>query len=235
MTVRRERRGGFLGWRLGLCLLTLALAMPAGVGPAGSQDRLEGQLVVTITASGFSPLVLRINAAPTILVWRNEDSVAHTVTLALADGVCTATIPAGSEAHCSDPQCVGQYTYSVSGFAGVNGEIVVGPAPRNLTLSVSRLVIRKGQAVTLSGTLSYESYPPSFGGQPITVLRRNAGTRAFVPIAKVPSSRRNSTWRLLVRPRTTATYRAEDDFQRRPGCRTWSPARSRPATIVVRS
>jgi hypothetical protein len=99
--------------------------------------------------------------------------------------------------------------------------------------------------VTLSGTVSYRVVRPAYVnefilggiGQPVTVLRRLRGA-GFVRLATVgstfvqqPGSIATYGWRLVVRPRATATYKARDFVSQG---RIWQIAESGAVTIRVR-
>lgn len=240
--------------RAGASLATAAVASLLVVAPVGvgAAPRMLAGATVEITATQLSPPVLRFPATLNAPSWVNDDNTAHTVTF--ANGLCTFTLEPGHRDTCrpADVWCdictgfwryVGIYPYSVSGVAAGEGEIEVAPAPRILTITTSRTLARPRQAVVLSGTLTYEEVPPPLSRQPITILRRVAGSRDFKRFRTIPpmgnalplvtGAAATFRWHLVIRPTETATYRAIDDVQP-PGGTVWQAGTSTTVTIHVR-
>ena len=214
----------------GLVALTGVLITAA----AGSAAPLSyGVVQIKITPAGLSPPSVRVKAEHVLPVWINEDSISHTLSF---DEGCKVTVAAGSRhnASCGGRLLkTGTHRYQINELPNVEGQLVVVPNERRVTLRSSRREARVGQPVTFSGTIVVENiaFSPPYG-QTITLLRRNQDARRFVPIERVvclPRSCRNYAWSITLRPTATATYVAR--IQDKPGSVIWERADS--AKVVV--
>jgi hypothetical protein len=192
-----------------------------------------------------------------VLVFINEDSVAHTVVF--AEGRCSLNVPPGeppdNEVHCFDhghgqwPLYVGTYAYTVDGE--FPGTVDVVGFPRSVSLTARTHTVRLGSPVKLHGQLTVKS-PSGHGPAPcvlsglhdrsatIRVLARHDHSHPFQRIAMFVrrgnpdrSNRHGCTfdWQLKVRPGLRTTYIADSPF----GTKWWKPATSRPFTVRVRN
>ncbi|HEY4347103.1 MAG TPA: hypothetical protein VGM80_05895 [Gaiellaceae bacterium] len=221
--------------RLSLGAACAAAALIA-VGSAGA---LRPQEVVTITGAGFSPQVLRVQTRDEVTVWSNVDKVPHTVNFGTGGKGCSITIPAGSQVQgpCGTyGGCPTQIPFSVKGFQGTTGEVVVAPQYRAVTLIASSITVHKGQPVRLSGVVSYlNASPPSPAISQPVIIRGVHGSKLGGPVATVRSTGGfKSTWHAVLHPKTTTTYEVEVVAQPANGCAQWIPAKSRRVTITVR-
>jgi hypothetical protein len=219
-------------------LLIALLASSAMLALPSSGSALSA-VFIELTPSGPSPAALTI---PTGLhpVWENGDTVAHTVVF--ADG-CSFQVAPGTIGSCPNgvPDVVGNYVYTVDGSA--QASIDVTAEGRAVTLEARTHVIRRGSELMLHGTLAIaEQSPPAFNGprQPVTVLARAAGHRAFHRIAVVAAKPVRahafppfSVWHLRVRPRAHTTYVVEANSQPAAG-QYWRNASSSPFSVRFR-
>jgi plastocyanin len=229
------------------CLGFAIAALVATAAAAGAEQIRPGGVTIAIGPGGPSPSSVR-TPSPTVFGWVNEDSVAHTVTL---DGRCTLTIQPGESAACRSADAykvfvVGTYRYRVSGTAQPEGEIVVTPNLRQVTLAASRARVRAGEAITFRGTvvarqMDWGLYPGPDLNHPVTLFRRVAGSRRFRAVGRSSSERdvgsctslgcvTTGTWSVTVRATATATYVA-----RSSGDQIFQNAESRPVVVRVTS
>lgn len=233
---------------LGLAIAALAAAATA----AGAEQIRPGGVTIAIRPGGPSPSSAQTRS-PSLFGWVNEDSVAHTVTL---DERCTLTIQPGESASCRIADAykvftVGTYRYRVSGTAEPEGEIVVTPNLRRVTLAASRTKVRAGEAVTLGGTvvareMDFGLYMGPDLGHPVTLFRRVAGSERFRAVGQAASKQDAAScsaslggcvttgrWSVTVRPSSTATYVARSSDA--AGHQIWHNAESRPVVVRVTS
>lgn len=227
------------------CLGLAVAALVATASAAGAGKIRPGGVTIAIGPGGPSPSSVR-TPSPSVFGWVNEDSVAHTVTL---NDRCTLTIQPGESAACRVADAyrvfaVGTYRYRVSGTAQPEGEIVVTPNLRQVTLAASRARVRAGETVTFRGTVvagavDWGLYPGPDLNHPVTLLRRVAGSKRFRAVGQASSKRdvtscnslgclTTGAWSVTVRPSATATYVA-----RSSGDRIWQDATSRPVVVRV--
>lgn len=193
---------------------------------------------IWLTPTGPFPAVLSIPAGM-YPVWRNNDTVTHTVVF--ANGKCSLQIVPGGYAECSDfSSLAGDYPYTVDGT--VQASIVVSPEGRAVTLRARSHRIRAGSDLRLHGQLVPEHPSPPGPGpeQPVIVLARHDRMHPFhriaVVVARIDRSNGHGLgellWQLRVRPRTRTTYIAEANSQP-PGGQYWQRAWSEPVTVLV--
>lgn len=227
------------------CLGLALAALVATATAAGAGKIRPGGVTVAIGPGGPSPSVAQ-TASPSLFSWVNEDSVAHTVTL---NERCTLTIPPGERASCRVADAyrvftVGTYRYRVSETAQPEGEIVVTPNLRRVTLAASQVRVRPGEAVTFRGTvvaraMDWGLYPGPDLNHPVTLFRRVAASRRFRAVGQASSKRdvgscsasgcvTTGAWSVTVRPSATATYVA-----RSSGDEIFQNAESRPVVVRV--
>ena len=226
---------------LGVAAATSLLAVATG---AAGRTSSFGAYEIEIGAGGAVPSPIRARAFNSLPFWMNRDAVAHTVTF--LDGGCTFTVEPGGRGWCvgqAFPIYAGSYVYRVGDSDQIYAEIVIVRNERTVSMAASKKTVRAGRPVTLSGTVLAEATADPGHGFPqvVTLLRREEGSRRFIPVRRIrsdiegapapgPSGRLlpRSAWRITVRPRSTATFvaRAADD-------RVWDPAESRRATIHV--
>jgi plastocyanin len=189
---------------------------------------------ILLTANGPSPAVQTVPAGMYPL-WINQDTVAHTVTL--ANG-CSFQVAPAAFGQCTNgfSEVVGTYAYTVDGTT--QASIVVTAEGRTLTLGAKSHRIDRGSVLRLHGKLAAGTAgPPVVQGprQPVIVLARPDRHHPFHRIAVVtakPHRAQNpgsaySVWRLRVRPKARTIYIAEADSQPQAG-QYWQQAWSRP-------
>lgn len=231
--------------------LGLAVAALVATATAGAAEAIRpGGVEIKIGPGGLSPSASEMRS-PSVFGWVNEDSVAHTVTF---DARCALTLAPGERAHCRIGDSyrvftVGTYHYQVSGTARPEGEIVVVPNMRRITLAASSTRVRAGRPVTLGGTVVGREMEHGLYGADgyhlVTVLRRKAGSGRFLAIRQVRTRRHVSScssslgcvhtgeWSLTVRPNTTVTYVAR--VWDTPGLQIWANVETRPVVVRVAS
>jgi plastocyanin len=170
-----------------------ALAL-AALGPATAADQ-----TVNITAAGFVPATVTINAGDSI-TWRNSDAAAHQVSFGKAP--CNLTIPAGASASCTF-RAGGSFSYRDPTQSGTFRGTVTVTGPRtSVTLQSSRRAVPYAGAVTLSGVISSQAT-----GETVTVSRQECGKTAFAR-ADAATTTANGTWTLAVKPTINTVFRA---------------------------
>jgi plastocyanin len=192
---------------------------------------------ITLAPSGPTPAAVDIPAG-TYPVWRNVDTVTHTV--AFAKGLCSFQVAPGAIGQCAGVGlAVGSHPYTVDGT--VQASINVTPEGRTVTLGAPRHEIKRGARLTLHGLLKYGyAGPPVFRGSRtsmrVTVLARHDRREPFRAVASVrPGALRASgyPWRREIHPRRTTTYIVEAVSQPASG-QYWQHAHSEPFTVIVR-
>ncbi len=193
---------------------------------------------ISVRLEGPSPSEASIVAGLAVPSWHNADDVAHTVTF--TNGRCSLSLEPNARAICGDAfwRFAGRYPYIVTGVRSPDAMLTVARAPRNLTLRTSRTALRRGSAVTLSGTLTFATAiaPPEFG-QPVTLMRRVGEAKRFVRFMtlrpRLGQSGSTYEWRVELRPGRTTSYRARDFVQPRDGI-VWRNAQTVAVTVRVR-
>jgi hypothetical protein len=175
-------------------------------------------------------------------VWRNNDTVSHTVTF--ANGNCSVQVAPGQIGQCSNgfSNGVGSYPYTVDGTDQAN--IVVTAEGRTVTLGASSHRIGRGSRLMLRGRLAVaQQSPPTFQGprQPVILLARPDRFHPFQQIAVVTAKPRPpvhdlsnvySSWHLRVRPKARTIYIVEANSQP-VGGQYWQRAWSKPFRVRV--
>lgn len=170
-----------------------ALAL-AALAPATAADQ-----TVNITASGFVPAAVTINAGDSI-TWRNTDPAPHQVRFGQAP--CNLTIPAGASASCTF-RAGGSFSYRDPTQPGTFRGIVTVTGPRtSVTLQSSRRTVPYAVATTLSGVISSQAT-----GETVTVSAQECGKTAFAR-ADATTTTANGNWTLTVKPTINTLYRA---------------------------
>lgn len=253
---RWQRRMGLLSnfpstltsreWRMAVrttwasSLLGAVCAVGLGVVPASAKDSSLAAATIRVSAAGLSPAILRLTASVSAPSCENVDAAAHTV--AFKNGLCTLTLAPTARQTCDVAfwRYVGTFPYTLDGSGA--GRLVITPATRRLTIATSRKTIRHGQEVVLSGTLFYETSQPAYSGQLVTLTRQAKPSQKFTEVAAVRSTASSIAttrigtfkWQVVLCPRVSATYRAED-FVQPAGGKIWEPATSSPIAIRVRN
>jgi plastocyanin len=170
-----------------------ALAL-AALGPATAANQ-----TVNITAAGFAPATVTINAGDSI-TWRNSDSAAHQVRFGKEP--CNLTIPAGASASCTF-RAGGSFSYRDPTQPGTFRGVVTVTGPRtSVTLQSSRRAVPYAGAVTLSGVISSQAT-----GETVTVSGQECGKTAFAR-ADAAATTANGNWTLAVKPTINTVFRA---------------------------
>lgn len=210
-----------------------ALALPS------SGSALIAGIPIALTASGPSPAVQEVPAG-LYPYWVNQDTIAHTVTL--ANG-CSIQVAPGAQAQCPNyfSNVVGNYAYTVDGTAQASVDVTA--EGRTVTLGAQRHGIRHGSELLLHGRLAIASLsPPALQGprMPVTVFARPDRYHRFHRIAVVTATPlrkahfpAHSVWQLRVRPRAHTIYIVEANSQPATG-QYWQQAWSKPFRVRVR-
>lgn len=209
----------------------------------GASSALRPTLIVSLTASGASPSVLKTPAGLARVWFANTDTVTHTV--AFANGLCSLQVAPGTREPCpgSFMDYAGDYPYTVDGTS--QADLVIEAVGRSVSLAARGHTVSPGSQLRLHGQLGEANAnwsPPSAGSpQPIIVLARPDRYHAFHRIAvvraKVGSPTRNAPfgrllWHLRVRPRARTIYIAEANSQPAGG-QVWQRAWSKPFRVRV--
>ena len=161
-----------------LLLLPLAVALLATAGAAAGAARTAaaGSQTVTITAVGYKPTAVSITVGDS-LVFKNSDTVAHTVDFKQTTGVsCGAALPlvvaAGQSASCAF-STAGKYNFSDPANKGnkFHGTVTVNPPLTAGPLTATPTAVVYGRKSTLAGTLASQQ-----AGQSVQVLAAECGT-----------------------------------------------------------
>jgi hypothetical protein len=209
----------------------------------GASSALLPQFVVTLTSTGPSPAVVNEPVGYPPVWFTNTDTVTHSVVF--ANGSCSIQVAPDSREQCSGSfaSYIGDYDYTVDGTT--QGQVVVEPIGRSVSLFARRHSISRGSELRLHGRLQDLHYPspPNAGSpQPILVLSCTNQCHTFHRIAVVRATLHPRTksaplgkllWQLRVRPRATTVYIAEAVYQPRGG-RVWEQAWSKPFRVRVR-
>jgi plastocyanin len=172
----------------------LVAAVALGVLALGS-TALAGSTNVTITAAGFTPQKVSVQAGDAVN-WTNSDAVRHRVVF--SGTTCTLVLDPTQSSSCTFPT-PGTFSYDDPN-SGNTGTVTVAPNSRSVTLVASRTVGIFGDSMTLAGVVSGKA-----AGEKVTVVARPVGlpeTRTEV------TTTAGGNWSLLVQPRVRTTYQA---------------------------
>jgi len=175
----------------------LLAAVAVGVLALGS-TALAGSTNVAITAAGFTPQNVSVQAGDTV-GWTNSDAVRHRVVVTGAN--CSLVLDPTQSSSCAFPTA-GTFNYDDPG-TGNTGTVTVAPNTRSVTLVASRAVGIFGDSMTLAGVVSSKA-----AGEKVTVVAHPVGlpeTRTDV------TTTAGGNWSLLVQPRVKTTYQAVYD------------------------
>jgi hypothetical protein len=222
-----------------------AVAVSLGVASDGSAD--SNWVSVALTATGPSPSTFATGATD-VLVFDNQDSVAHTVTF--PDEHCSFSVPAGYDVgpdgqvvnagqQTLPPACAGNFTFYAGSYpytvdGTFRGTIEVSALQRSVTLTASTHTIRRGRSLRLHGRVRFAGdLGPGCCSKapfPVAIFASYNGLPSPKQIATVPA--RNDVWHLRVRPGLRTTYIARVSGQL-PGGHIWTqrPSSSRPFTV----
>ena len=207
----------------------------------GASSALVPTYVISLTSSGPSPAVLTTSASYGRLQFDNTDTVTHSI--AFANGRCSVDIAPDAQFDCGRLPYVGTYAYTIDGTS--QGQIVIDPASRRVSLRVKRHAVRLGSTVTLHGTLVEDTLgaPPSPGSpQPIIVIARPYRGHPFHRVGVVEATPHWPTksdpfygerWHLTIHPHAGMTYVAIASYQPKAG-QIWERAVSKPSWVAVR-
>jgi hypothetical protein len=214
------------------------VAMVAALAFPTSGSALNA-VFVTLTAAGPSQAVLTLPAG-LYPVWKNQDTVSHTVTF--ANGLCSFQVAPGGFGQCGGfSSYVGDYSYAVDGT--VQASVVVTALSRSVTLAARSHIVLRHSLLRLHGRVEATVLgPPNSGASgPVVVLARHDRYHPFHRVATVMARVRGREvpgasvlWQLRVRPRARTIYIVEANFQPAGG-QVWRRARSRPFRVVVRA
>ncbi len=218
-------------------------ALVAAVGVLafpGEGSALAGTYTISLTSTGPSPVSLTREAGPDHVVFRNTDTVTHSI--AFANGLCSEPIAADGTSDC-DLQFLGyagSYAYTVDGTS--QGNVIVDAITRSVTLTAKTHWIHRGSLLRLRGRLQAPS--PDFPGpgfpQPVMILSRPDRQHPYhrVAVVKAKVIRLGKPpflglgWHLRTRPKAGTVYTAEAVYQPRGG-RLWTQAFSKPFRVQL--
>lgn len=173
--------------------ITGALAL-AALAPATAADQ-----TVNITAAGFVPAAVTINAGDTI-TWRNTDAAAHQVSFGKEP--CKLTIPAGASASCTF-RAGGTFSYRDPTQPGTFRGVLTVTGPRtSVTLQSSRRTVPYAVSMTISGVISSQA-----AGETVTVSGQECGKTAFTRVGAATTTA-GGNWTLAVKPTINTLFRA---------------------------
>jgi plastocyanin len=174
-------------------LLTCALALAAV--PAASSV----SATVTITATGFVPEGVTINAGDSV-TWRNADTTVHQVVFGQAP--CTLTIQPGATGLCTF-RAGGSFNYRDPSQGGAfRGTVTVTGPRRSVTIESSRRAVTFAGAVTLSGVISSQQ-----DGERVNLFAQACGKTAFTRVG-LATTAAGGNWTFAVRPTLNTVYQA---------------------------
>jgi plastocyanin len=168
---------------------------------------------VTITATGFVPQSVTINAGDSV-TWRNADTTLHQVVFGQA--LCNLTIQPGMTASCTF-RAGGSFNYRDPSRGGsFRGTVTVTGPRRSVTLQSSRPAVTLAGTVTLSGVISSQE-----AGEGVNLFAQECGKTAVAQVGSVTTAA-GGTWTFAVSPTMKTVYRAR-----------WRTAESATATVNV--
>ena len=174
---------------------------------------------VTITATGFSPQAVTIEAGESV-TWRNTSTAARRVVVAGTQ--CNLTLQPNQSSSCTFDS-PGTLNYSDPGQSGsgFRGTITVARAPnRNVTIEQGEgedNIVIFGGSLRLNGVVSSEQ-----SGEQVTIVADPLGVD---PARRVTvTTRDGGEWSLRVQPRVRTSYMA-----------LWRGAESRVFNVYVRA
>lgn len=161
-----------------LLILLIAVGSLATAGAAANMARSASTAsqTVTITGTGYKPTAVSIFVGDSV-VFKNSDTVAHTVDLKQTTGLhCSAALPlaiaAGQSASCAFSSA-GKFTFSDPAHKGKNfrGTVTVATSLTAGPLTVTPKIVVYGRKSTLAGTLASKQ-----AGQSVQILATECGT-----------------------------------------------------------
>lgn len=162
--------------KLVLLLLTIALPATAGAAAGTARTAAAGSQTVTISAAGYKPPAVSITVGDSV-VFKNSDTVAHTVDFKQTTGVsCGAALPlavaAGQSASCAF-STAGKYNFSDPANKGnkFHGTVTVNKPLTAGAVTATPKAVVYGRKSTLAGTLASQQ-----AGQSVQVLAGECGT-----------------------------------------------------------
>jgi plastocyanin len=168
---------------------------------------------VTITATGFVPQSVTINAGDSV-TWRNADTTLHQVVFGQA--LCNLTIQPGMTASCTF-RAGGSFNYRDPSRGGsFRGTVTVTGPRRSVTLQSSGPAVTLAGTVTLSGVISSQE-----AGEGVNLFAQECGKTAVAQVGSVTTAA-GGTWTFAVSPTMKTVYRAR-----------WRTAESATATVNV--
>jgi plastocyanin len=173
--------------------ITGALALLA-LAPATAADQ-----TVNITAAGFAPAAVTINAGDTI-TWRNADAAAHQVRFGKAP--CSLNLSAGAGGSCTF-RAGGSFSYRDPTQPGTFRGTVTVTGPRtSVTLQSTRRSVPYALALNLSGVISSQAT-----GESVTVSGQDCGKTTFTRVGAATTTA-GGNWTLAVKPTINTLFRA---------------------------
>jgi plastocyanin len=190
-------------------LLPLTCVFALAAVPAASPV----SATVTITATGFVPQSVTINAGDSV-TWRNADTTVHQVVFSQAP--CNLTIQPGMTGSCTF-RAGGSFNYRDPSRGGsFRGTVTVTGPRRSVTLQRSRPAVTFAGAVTLSGEISSQE-----AGESVNLFAQECGKTAFTRVGSATTAA-GGTWTFAARPPMKTVYRAH-----------WRTAESATTTVNV--
>ena len=173
-------------------LLAVAALAAAGVAAGGSSK------TVTISKTGYTPTAVSITTGDAVL-FKNTDTVAHTVKLSSTSGVqCTAAVPlviAASGSGSCTFSSAGKFNFSVTpkavvygGKSMLSGKLASGQSGQQVKVQALACGETKSKAVatvmtTTGGAFSYQAQPSKKTAYTLS----NKGLTAGAAVAVAPS------------------------------------------------
>jgi plastocyanin len=180
-------------------LLAVLAALVVAVGSAAAKT-----VVVTITKDGFVPNSSALVQGD-VVQFRNNDTVAHTITFRPTTGVTCSPSPLvlqpGATGSCTF-RSVGNFNYEDPNTRGntFRGTVRVAAAPASLSVSAKPLLITYGGSTVLSGVLSTQA-----AGENVDVLAQPCGAASSTKVSTVNTTT-GGAYTASVKPLLRTTY-----------------------------
>lgn len=194
--------------RLALAALAAAaFAVAPAVAPAAT-------VPVTITAAGFAPAEVTIDAGDTV-TWTNTDAAVHQVA-STKKGLFKSPQLSTGQSYSYTFAKAGTYAYRDEKNRSLRGTVTVRAAAEAVTAEAARTVVVYGRATTLSGRISSAG-----SGEDVSIFARAHGESAFRKIGSATTGG-GGAWSFAVVPTIRTVYQAH-----------WKNATSGEVTIRV--
>jgi plastocyanin len=191
-------------------MLRLIPVVVAGLALVLAGPATTATTTVQIKRTGFVPATVTINQDDSV-TWTNTDTIDHQVVA--NGGQFASPILAAGKSFTLKFGNGGTYRYHDGLHPTLRGTITVRGAPPEVTLASSAPVVKFGDQVTLSGTVSNKK-----AGETVTIVQLPTGQTTKQVLATLQTTT-NGAFSFAVTPQLNTTYQAQ-----------W---RSRESSVVV--